>query len=140
MKSQLVPGTGERASRARRASPTNQATREGRGRRNEATNRLASAEASRPGRQAAQLPTYASAPGGPLPCYLGRAEHGVWAWSPEKEFKMSQPGLNVGGGSGGCWTSPGPGLFARICIFVLSRGIFSLELIWPIATSVIERS
>jgi hypothetical protein len=46
MKSHLVPGTGERASGAGRASPTDQATREGRGRRNEATNRLATAEAA----------------------------------------------------------------------------------------------
>ena len=38
-------------------------------------------------------------------------------------------------GPGTGWTSPGPALFARICILVLSRGIFSLELFWPTPTS-----
>jgi hypothetical protein len=38
------------------------------------------------------------------------------------------------------WTSPSPALFARICILVLSRGIFSLELIWPIPTPTTIRS
>lgn len=54
MKTCLVRGRGERVRGAGRASATNQATREGRGRRNEATNRIATAAPS--GGRAENLP------------------------------------------------------------------------------------